>query len=157
MELTKNKSNENETFRVGKSHDLKADEIVEVKENYNNTTTNNNNSCPQEKTTQSVRATKSKSSATPRSKAKDKSIQRKYISVHTKRELFTKANYCCEYVDPKTHKKCQSRFYLEIDHIHPVALGGAEDIKNFRVFCRTHNGLAARRSGLNFNHKQIYK
>lgn len=82
-----------------------------------------------------------------------KSVPRKYISVHTKRELLTKANHCCEYVDPKTKKKCQSKSYLEIDHIHPVALGGEDDIKNLRILCRSHNNLAARQYGLFYNLK----
>lgn len=74
--------------------------------------------------------------------------RRKYISIHDKRKLLRKANHCCEYVDPKTQKKCQSKFQLEIDHIHPIVLGGNDDIQNLRILCRTHNALAARKLGI---------
>lgn len=73
---------------------------------------------------------------------------REYISIHTKRMLFQKAQKCCEYRDPKTHRKCSSKYKLEIDHRHPVALGGSNSIDNLRVLCQTHNALAARLAGL---------
>lgn len=74
--------------------------------------------------------------------------RRQYISVHTKRALLAKANNCCEYQDPKTQQKCSSKYKLEIDHRHPIALGGTNDIKNFRILCQAHNALAARQMGL---------
>ncbi|MFM6930519.1 MAG: HNH endonuclease [Bdellovibrio sp.] len=73
---------------------------------------------------------------------------RQYISVHAKRALLTKANNCCEYQNPKTRRKCGSKYKLEIDHRHPIALGGTNDIKNLRVLCQAHNALAARQMGL---------
>lgn len=76
------------------------------------------------------------------------SRRRKYISLHKKRALLHKAHHCCEYVDPLSQKRCQSKFHLEIDHIRPMALGGCDDFNNLRILCRTHNGLAARRAGL---------
>lgn len=75
---------------------------------------------------------------------------RKYISIHTKRDLLIKGNHCCEFVNPETQKKCQSKFYLEIDHIYPLALGGSNSTENLRVLCRTHNSLAARKYGMSF-------
>lgn len=76
--------------------------------------------------------------------------RRQYISVHTKRALLAKANNCCEYQDPKTRQKCSSKYKLEIDHRHPIALGGTNNIKNLRVLCQTHNALAARQVGLRY-------
>ncbi|WP_371869309.1 HNH endonuclease [Anaeromyxobacter diazotrophicus] len=32
---------------------------------------------------------------------------------------------------------------LELDHIHPVALGGRSTADNLRLVCRTHNSLHA--------------
>jgi 5-methylcytosine-specific restriction endonuclease McrA len=65
--------------------------------------------------------------------------------------VFQKAHHCCEYTDPRTKQRCGSKFYLEIDHIRPVALGGDNGLSNLRLLCRTHNALAARRWGLQFN------
>lgn len=74
--------------------------------------------------------------------------KRKYISVHKKRALLNRANNCCEYIDSKSQKRCSSKFLLEVDHIHPIALGGTDEVKNLRILCRTHNILAARKLGL---------
>jgi 5-methylcytosine-specific restriction endonuclease McrA len=76
---------------------------------------------------------------------------RKFISILKKREVFQKAHHCCEYTDPGTKQRCGSKFYLEIDHIRPVALGGGDELSNLRLLCRTHNALAARKWGLKFN------
>lgn len=73
---------------------------------------------------------------------------RKYISIYIRRKILAKAGHCCEYTDPKSKKKCGSRFQLELDHIQPVALGGSNEISNFRILCRTHNALAASLLGL---------
>jgi 5-methylcytosine-specific restriction endonuclease McrA len=88
--------------------------------------------------------------------SKDTSVQslptkgRQYISVHTKRALLEKARNRCEYQDPKTQQKCGSKYKLEIDHRHPVALGGTNNIKNLRVLCQAHNALEARKMGLSY-------
>lgn len=75
---------------------------------------------------------------------------RQYLSIHTKRILFQNANHCCEYKDPKTNKKCHSTYKLEIDHRHPVALGGTNEFTNLRILCQTHNALAARKAGFQY-------
>lgn len=74
---------------------------------------------------------------------------RKSIKITTRRELLTKANHCCEYVDPISKKRCSGKFQLQIDHIVPLALGGSNEESNLRVLCRTHNILAAQQQGLN--------
>jgi len=73
---------------------------------------------------------------------------REYISVHMKRALFKKAQHCCEYKDPHTQQRCQSKYKLEIDHRQPIALGGNNELGNLRILCQAHNALAARRAGL---------
>lgn len=78
------------------------------------------------------------------------SSSRKYISVHTKRRLLQKAGSCCEYTDPKSKRRCGSKFQLQLDHIQPVALGGSDDVNNLRVLCRSHNILAAQKLGLSY-------
>lgn len=39
--------------------------------------------------------------------------------------------------------RCGSRWKLELDHVKPVALGGAATLENLRLRCRTHNLLHA--------------
>lgn len=75
-------------------------------------------------------------------------VKRSNIKITTQRVLLAKANNCCEYRDSKTGQKCESRYQLQVDHIIPIALGGSNDPKNFRILCRTHNLLAARRAGV---------
>ncbi|WP_374078767.1 HNH endonuclease [Bdellovibrio bacteriovorus] len=70
---------------------------------------------------------------------------RAYISIKTKRLLLNKAHYHCEYVDITTGITCTSNFQLQVDHIHPLALGGSNDTKNLRILCRTHNLSEAKR------------
>ena len=50
----------------------------------------------------------------------------------------------CTYTAPDG-KRCESRRYLEIDHILPFAFGGSStDPLNLRVHCSQHNRLLAR-------------
>lgn len=42
-------------------------------------------------------------------------------------------------------RACGSTGSLEIDHVHPKALGGSDSPSNLRVLCRAHNQFAARR------------
>ncbi len=66
---------------------------------------------------------------------------RKYIPIGIKRALFKKSNGCCEYIDKNTGKRCNSKYQLQIDHIHPWSLGGSNHADNLRVLCRTHNSF----------------
>lgn len=79
---------------------------------------------------------------------KPKSTARTYLPVKIRRELFNKADHCCEYIDPLTGKKCTSKYQLQVDHLVPVAKGGSHDGKNLRILCRTHNIYAAKQWGL---------
>lgn len=70
---------------------------------------------------------------------KPKSTARNYMPVQIRRELFDKANRICEYVDPLTHRKCSSKYQLQIDHLVPVSKGGSNQAANLRILCRAHN------------------
>lgn len=59
------------------------------------------------------------------------SAGRKYISVQTKRAIWSGANGKCE--------KCRSQYALEIDHRQPICQGGRSDEKNLRLLCRSCN------------------
>lgn len=75
-------------------------------------------------------------------------FQRKNIPITQRRILLNKAAHRCEFVDSTSGKKCQSRYQLEVEHKHPVALGGSNNLENLRIFCRAHNALAARQWNL---------
>jgi 5-methylcytosine-specific restriction endonuclease McrA len=40
-------------------------------------------------------------------------------------------------------RRCEERAWLEYDHRHPRAKGGAFDTRNLRLLCRSHNRIAA--------------
>ncbi|MFM6928424.1 MAG: HNH endonuclease [Bdellovibrio sp.] len=84
----------------------------------------------------------------PLRKSVSNPIHRQYISVHNKRSLLSKAQHRCEYKSSKTHRRCESKYKLEIDHRLPIALGGTNEYQSLRVLCQTHNALAARQAGL---------
>jgi hypothetical protein len=52
----------------------------------------------------------------------------------------------CTYKDPRTGKTCGSTYQLQIDHIYPKALGGADRESNLRILCRKHNLLMAEKT-----------
>jgi len=51
----------------------------------------------------------------------------------------------CTWVGPDG-MRCESRAWLEHDHIIPRGLGGADDPENIRIRCRSHNQLAAQQA-----------
>lgn len=56
------------------------------------------------------------------------------------RKIFSKASHHCQ--------NCGSRHTLEIDHIHPKALGGTNGASNLRILCRNCNQRAGIKAGL---------
>jgi len=75
--------------------------------------------------------------------------QRKHIRTALKKQIWQRAQACCEYQDPRTRQRCASKFALELDHIRPLALGGRDEIHNLQLLCREHN---SRRSIKTFNY-----
>lgn len=74
--------------------------------------------------------------------------KRVHLSAQLKRTLLKKAQYCCEYRDEKTGRRCDSKYMLEIDHRIPLSLGGNNAVSNFRILCSAHNKIMARKLGL---------
>ena len=66
------------------------------------------------------------------------------IAAALKREVFNRDNYRCTYCDPQTGRRCESDYFLECDHLIPVALGGKTELKNLAAKCRNHNIFAAK-------------
>jgi len=72
----------------------------------------------------------------------------RYIPVRTRSQVWRDAECRCEFLDPKTQRRCNSRHKLEIDHAYPVAFGGSHARENLRLYCRAHNVLDAREATL---------
>ena len=70
-------------------------------------------------------------------------LRRSAIPRKILRILFTRAQYQCEYVDPKDGGRCGERRNLQCDHKFPVAWGGTNGFANLRILCRAHNLAAA--------------
>src|SRR5688572_27307987 len=66
-----------------------------------------------------------------------------YVPAHVKREVYLRDGGRCTYVGCNG-RRCNARFLLEFDHIHPVGLGGKSTVENVRLRCHAHNQLTAR-------------
>lgn len=65
-----------------------------------------------------------------------------------KRAVYQRDGLCCAHIDPKTGERCNSRYFLELHHIKPWALGGEDTAENLTVRCRNHNQRHAIEEGL---------
>jgi hypothetical protein len=91
-----------------------------------------------------TRASAQKLSSESELKTKAPSMQSRYIPVKIKDEIWQRDQSRCTYIDIKTKHRCEARRYLQIDHIHPWALGGASTGNNLRLLCSEHNKFVAR-------------
>ena len=72
-----------------------------------------------------------------------------------RREVFARDGEQCSFVS-KAGVRCDARSFLEIDHVHPQALGGEGTSANTRLLCATHNRLAAEQIfGRDYVHHKI--
>lgn len=63
----------------------------------------------------------------------------RYIQASVKRAVREQSEGQCQYVNPLTHRRCESKYLLQYDHIRPYAVGGSSDAENLRMLCRSHN------------------
>lgn len=66
------------------------------------------------------------------------------IPARVRDQVFVRDRQQCSYVGAGG-KRCESTHVLQVDHIKPVARGGASTIDNLRVLCAYHNRLEAER------------
>ena len=67
------------------------------------------------------------------------------IPAAIRREVWARDGHRCQY-PLDSGGICASTHRLELDHLWPVALGGASTADNLRVLCQAHNLAAARRA-----------
>lgn len=99
-----------------------------------------------------------KKTVKPRSPQSDTSAEVKSYTTALKpsirNAILKKSDGRCEYRDPASGRRCDSRHFLEVDHTRPRAHGGTNEPGNLRALCRTHNLLMAERI---FGREQIEK
>ena len=61
------------------------------------------------------------------------------IPAAVKREVWRRDQGCCTFVDRDSGRRCGSRFFLEMDHIVPVAVGGGAELGNLVLRCAAHH------------------
>ena len=64
---------------------------------------------------------------------------RRAVPAQIRRDIWARDRGRCTYVNPKTKRRCGSRYLLQIDHIKPFALGGGSERENLRLLCAGHN------------------
>ncbi len=64
-----------------------------------------------------------------------KSTNDRYIPRRLRNHVLKSAGYKCQYAG------CESKDYLQIDHIRPVRFGGKPERSNLQVLCSAHNRL----------------
>lgn len=102
---------------------------------------------PKRVTSSNVPTTDSTATSTP-PVTQPKASTSRFIPIDFKRAVSARSGDQCEFVDTETGRRCPSRFRLQIDHRHPLALGGLTTPDNLRHLCANHNAHAARTAGL---------
>jgi hypothetical protein len=82
---------------------------------------------------------------TPRRSPPQPSTSPRHVPAEVKRAVWTRDEGKCQW-PLASGGICGSTTRLELDHVVPLARGGASNASNVRVLCRIHNGLAARRA-----------
>lgn len=63
----------------------------------------------------------------------------RYIPAQVRRYVWQRDKGCCQYKYPKSGRTCESKYQLQIDHIHRFRDGGSHKPGNLRLLCRAHN------------------
>ena len=69
----------------------------------------------------------------------------RHVPAEVRRAVWLRDQGRCTFVSEKGHR-CESRTRLELDHVDPVARGGAATVANLRLRCRAHNQYAAEKA-----------
>ena len=69
---------------------------------------------------------------------------KRHVSAAVRDEVFVRDGFRCSYVSPDG-RRCPATVALQVDHVRPVARGGASTRENLRILCAAHNRLEAER------------
>ena len=69
---------------------------------------------------------------------------KRYVAAAVRDEVFARDGFRCSYVGPDG-RRCTATVALQVDHVLPVARGGAGNRENLRILCAEHNRLEASR------------
>ncbi|WP_413587207.1 DUF222 domain-containing protein [Bdellovibrio sp. HCB274] len=58
-----------------------------------------------------------------------------------KRKILIAKQPCCQWVDTKTGRRCESKWLLQIDHKQSRWAQGSDQLENLKVLCAAHNKL----------------
>lgn len=83
------------------------------------------------------------SAASPQTPPVPKNPRSRYLAASTRASTWVRSRGQCEYRDPKTGARCQSRYRLEFEHVRPFARGGSNGPSNIQNLCKQHNLLSA--------------
>jgi len=67
----------------------------------------------------------------------------KTVSPNLRKAVWARDKGTCSYKNPETGARCTTKDLLQIDHIHPLALGGKNELRNLRLLCAAHNRARA--------------
>ena len=72
-------------------------------------------------------------------------VRSRYVPAAVRRAVWERDQGQCTFVSAAGHR-CESRRFLEFDHIDPVARGGRATVEGMRLRCRVHNQYEAERT-----------
>ena len=85
---------------------------------------------------------KSKFAATSKPRPRKGSTDPRHVPSSIKRDVWKRDHGRCTYVSD-AGRRCESRAFLEYDHVDEVALGGLPTLGGIRLRCRAHNQFTA--------------
>lgn len=98
---------------------------------------------------------KQKAALTSRPRASRADGRKRKIPAATRREVFTRDEQRCAYID-ETGQRCSETRHLEFHHLTPWARGGEHSSTNVALRCRAHNLFEAERDyGVTFMRDKI--
>ena len=80
----------------------------------------------------------------PRPHTERRSEDPRHMPASVRRAVWKRDQHRCTHIGARGHR-CEERGMLELDHVIPVARGGAGTLQNLRPRCRAHNQYEAER------------
>lgn len=84
--------------------------------------------------------------APPSRRSSAPSLDPRHITPSLRAEVWKRDGARCSFKDPQTGKICLSKYFLQVDHILPLALGGSSGLENLRLLCANHNQFRAKQT-----------